>query len=73
MKRADEDVALVARMKGKQKKGLSKAKYFNCGEMGHFSSRCIMKKKGDDKKRKGKQVISVSTSIKIDDLTKRLE
>ena len=38
-KRADEDVALAIRMKGKQKKDLSKVKCFNCGEMGHFSSR----------------------------------
>ena len=41
-------------MKGKPKKDLSKEKCFNCGEMVHFSSRCLMKKKGDDEKRKGK-------------------
>ena len=41
--------------------------------MGHFSSRCSMKKKGDDEKRKGKEVASVATSTEIDDLTRRLE
>ena len=32
-----------------------------------------MKKKGDDEKRKGKQVVGVATSAKIDDLARRLE
>ena len=53
-KRADEDVVLAAQMKGKKKKDLSKFKCFNCGEMGHFLLICMMKKKGDDEKRKGK-------------------
>ena len=54
-KKEDEDVELANRMKGKRKKDLSKIKCFNCGEMGHFSSRCPLKT-GDDKKgkRKGK-------------------
>lgn len=60
-------------MKGKKNKDLSKVKYFNCGEMDHYSSRCPMKKKGDDEKRKGKQAVCVATSGEIDDLTKRLE
>ena len=64
-KRVDEDVALAARMKGKQKKDLSKVKCFNCGEMGHYLSRCPMKKKGDDEKRKGKQVAGVATSAEM--------
>jgi len=41
-------------MKGKKKEDLSKVKCFNYGEMGHFSSRCLMKKKRDDEKKKGK-------------------
>ena len=61
-------------MKSKKKKGLSKVKCFNCGEMGHFSSRCSMKKKmGDDEKKKGNQAVGVATSAEIDDLTRRLE
>lgn len=68
----DDDVALAAQMKGKQKKDLSKVKCFNCGEMGHFSSRCPMKK-GDDEKKKGKKVVVVATSVEIDDLSRRLE
>jgi len=51
---SDDDMALAAQMKGKQKKDLSKFKCFNCGEMGHFSLRCPMKKKGDGEKKKGK-------------------
>jgi len=47
-------MALASQMKDKQKKDLIKVKCFNCGEMGHFSSRCPMKKKGNDKKKKGK-------------------
>jgi len=69
----DDDVALAARMKGKQKKDLSKFKCFNCGEMGHYSTRCKMKKKGEDEKRKGKQVADFATLVEIDDLTRRLE
>jgi len=53
-KALDDDMALALRMKGKQKKDLSKVKCFNCGEMGHFSSSCLMKKKGNDEKKKGK-------------------
>ena len=71
-----EGVALAARMKGKMKKDLSKVMCFNYGEMGHFSSRCLMKKTRDDKKKKGKQVkqvIDVSTSVEIDALTRRLK
>lgn len=60
-------------MKGKKNKDLSKVKCFNCGEMGHFSSRCLMKKKGDDEKKKGKHVVGVATSAEICALTKRLE
>ena len=60
-------------MKGKQKKDLTKVKCFNFDEMGHYSSICLMKKKGDDEKRKGKKVADVSTSSEIDDLTRRLE
>jgi len=61
-------------MKGEQKDDLSKIKYFNYGEMGHFSSSCPMKKKTrDDGKKKGKQVVSVATSIEIDALTRRLK
>lgn len=61
-KRASEDdMALAARRKGKKKKDLSKVKCFNCGDMGHFSSRCLMKKKGDDEKKKGKQIADVAT------------
>ena len=41
--------------------------------MGHFLSRCLMKKKGDDEKKKGKKVVGVSTSAEIDALTRRLE
>lgn len=69
----EDDKALARRMKGKQKKDLSKVNCFNCGEMGHFLSRCLMKKKGDDEKKKGKQVIGVATSAEIDALTSRLE
>jgi len=54
-KREDDDMELTTQMKGKQKKHLSNVKCFNCGEMGHFSSRCSIKKKtGDDGKKKGK-------------------
>lgn len=67
----DDDVALAAWMKGKQK-DLSKLKCFNCGEYGHYSTRRL-KKQGDDEKKKGKQVAGVTTSTKIDDLSKRLE
>ena len=66
-------MALAARMKGKQKKNLSKVKCFNCGEMGHFSSKCLIKNKGDDEKSKRKQVTFVGTSVEIYDLTRRLE
>ena len=59
-------------MKGKQKKDLSKVKCFNYDEMGHFSLRCLMKKKGDEEKRKGKQAIGVAILAEINDLTKRL-
>lgn len=73
-KALDDDAELVARMKGKQKKDLSKVKCFNYGNMGHFSSICPMKKKmGVDKNKKGKQVASVSTSAEIDSLNRRLE
>lgn len=65
-------MALAARMKGKQKE-LSKVKCFNYGEIGHFSLRCLMKKKGDDEKKKGKQVAGVATSAEIDALARRLE
>lgn len=68
----DDDVALVAPMKDKQK-DLSKVKCCNCGEMGHFLSRCLMKKKGDDEKKKEKQGTGVTISAEIDDLTRRLE
>jgi len=60
-------------MKGKQKKDLSKVKCFNCGEMGYFSLRCMMKKKEDDEKKKGKRVVGVATFAEIDDLTQILE
>lgn len=60
-------------MKGKQKKELSMVKCFNCDEMGHYLSGCPMKKKGDDKNRKGKQVVGVATLAKIDDLTRILK
>lgn len=67
-----DDVTLAARMKGKQ--DLSKIKCFRCGEMGHFSTRCPMKKKtGDDEKKKGKQVVEIATFVEIEALTKRLE
>ena len=49
-------------MKGKKNKDLSRVKCFNYGEMGHFSLRCPMKRKGNDEKKKGKQVIGVSTT-----------
>ena len=63
MKRAsDDDMALAIGMKGKHKKELSKVKCFNCGEMGHFLSRCLMKKKGNDEKKKGKQAFGVAVS-----------
>ena len=69
----NDDVELAARMKSKQKKDSSKVKLFNYGKMGHFLLRYLMKKKGDNEKRKGKQVASVATSAEIDDLTRRLE
>ena len=56
-------------MKGKLKKDLSKVKCFNFGDMGHFYSRCPMNK-GDDEKRKGKQVIIVATLYEIDDISR---
>ena len=62
---------LAVRMKGKPKKDLSKFKCFNCGDMGHFPLRFLMK--GDDEKRKGKKVVSFSTSTEIDDLSGRLQ
>lgn len=54
-KASDDDVELVAQTKGKKKKDLSKFKCFKYDEMGHFSSRCLMKKKmGDKEKKKGR-------------------
>jgi len=47
-------MALAAQMKSNQKKDLNKVKCFNNGEMGHFSLICLMKKKGDDEKKKAK-------------------
>ena len=41
----NDDVALATQMKDKQKKHLSKVTFFNCSEMGPFSSRCLMMKK----------------------------
>jgi len=69
---SDDDVALAARIKGKQK-DLSKLKCFNCGEYGHYSMKCLKKKQGDDEKKKGQAVVGVTTSTEIDDLSRRLE
>lgn len=66
-------MALASRMKGKKKKDLSKINCFNCGEMGHFLSRCPNKKKGDDGKRKGKQASLITNKAEMDYLARRLE
>ena len=60
-------------MKGKKNKDLRKFKCFNCGEMGHFLLRCVMKKEGYDKKKKGKQFIGVATSTEIVSFNRGLE
>lgn len=67
----DDEVALAAKMKGKQK-NLSKLKCFNCGEYGHYSTKCPKKKQGDTQKKR-KEVAGVATSIELDDLSMRLE
>lgn len=59
-------------MKGNHK-DLSKIKCFNYREMDQFSTRCLMKKKGYDEKKKGNQVTCVATSVEIDGLFRRLD
>lgn len=50
-------------MKGKHNKDFINIKCFNYGEMGHFSVKCLMKKKqADAEKEKGKKVTGVATS-----------
>ena len=49
-------------------------KCFHYGEMGHFFTRCPMKKKTrDDEKKKGKQAANVATFVETYALTRRLE
>jgi len=60
-------------MKGKKKRDLGKVKCFNCGEMGHFLSSCVKRKKGDDERRKGKQAALINNKVEMDELTRRLE
>ena len=44
-KEEEEDAALASKKQLKKKKDLSKIKCFQCGEMGHFSSHYLEKKK----------------------------
>lgn len=52
----------------KKKKDLSKVKWFRCGELGHYSTQCPLKK--EDKKEKHDQAAG---STKINKLFSRLE
>lgn len=48
-------------------------KCFNCGEYGHYSTKCLKKKQGNGEKKKGKVVAGVAIYTKVDDLSRRLE
>jgi len=63
-------MSLEERMRGKKNKNLSKIKCLNCGKVDHFSTKCLMKKKLGDKKRKC-IVAGVTTSTEKDDLSSR--
>ena len=44
-KEDEEDATLASKKQLKKKKDISKIKCFQCGEMGHYSTQCPIKKK----------------------------
>lgn len=71
-KSAEDNMALVGKMKGKVKKDLSKLKCYTCGEYDHYASKCPRKKKGANEKRKAINGATTSSG-ELDDFSRRLK
>ena len=66
----EENVALASKGQEEQrrrKKDIFKVKCFRCGELGHYSTQCPLKKKDEEKQDQG------ATHAEIDKLSSRLE
>lgn len=71
-KSTKDNVVPATKMKGNERKDLSKLKFYTCGEYGHYVRKCLRKKKGDNDKKK--EIVGVATSSsEMDDFSRRLE